>query len=109
MGFHIRDRPWVNSGFCQTGLNRIGLSHRTRNRNSAHSADMIDRTPFNDRVDSVSVLHSFAKRLEQDGSYTLAGNISVSSFAEGMAVSIAGEHVPNPVGQIFARMQRKMP
>ncbi|MNH88434.1 hypothetical protein D3C87_856550 [compost metagenome] len=106
MGFHIRDRSRVDSGFGYRCLNHISLCHGMGNGYSAHGADVIDSTPLDNRIDPVPVPNGCTEGFQQNGPYSLSRDITVPALAERPAIPVTSMHIT--VAEIFIRMQRQV-
>src|SRR5579872_6561415 len=104
MGFDIADVPCIGLRFRQRPADRAGLRLRIRYRVTVRLATMIERAATDDSVDMVAVSLGLGEPLQYDDAYALSRNVSISTFAEALAMAAAGDELPSTQHQIFIRM-----
>src|SRR5579872_4127892 len=104
MGFDVADMPCIGLRFRQRPADRAGLRLRIRYRVTVRLATMIERAATDDSVDVVAISLGLREPFQYDDSYALSRNVSVSAFAEALAMAVAGDELPSTQHQIFIRM-----
>ena len=104
MRFDIADVTRVGVRFRQRPTDRAALRLRVRHCISIGLPAVIESTPANDAVNMIPILFRLGKTLQDHNAHSFSGNVSVTAFAETLAVALAGDELTAAQHQVFVRM-----
>src|SRR5689334_11056309 len=104
MRFNVAKLSRVSLGFRQRPVNRAALRLRVRNRVAIGLATMIKRAPSDDSINMVAVSFCFREPFEHDYAHAFSGDISITTLAKTLAMSITGDKLPGTEHEVFIRV-----
>ncbi len=102
--FDVTDVPRVDMGFCQRTADGAALCLRVGDRVPIGLAAMIDGAASDDAVNMIAVFFCIGESFQYDYAHSFSGDISITTFAEALAVAVTGDELPGAEQEIFIRM-----
>ena len=105
VGLDIGDGARIGSGFFQSGFDESGLGVGIRHRVAVGFSTMVDGTPFDDGIYSISVFYCLCQRSEEYGTYAFTGNEPIPAGTEAVTTSFGRQHAGLTQLNIFGGMK----